>query len=271
MNNSRSNGPPSTARPKRARLASLTFLVALAVSSPALAEGEDAKQILKAMSDYVTSQQHIQLQYDVDIEVITPHVEKLQFASSGHLKLSRPDKLRATRSGGYTDVEVVFDGKTATVLGKDSNTFTQLDARGSIDQMIDRLRTEHYIELPGADLLLSNLYDELVAGVIEAKYIGHGVVDGAECEHLAFRNQETDWQLWVERGNAPIPRKYVITSKTLAAAPQYTLRIKAWDTDTPLDAKAFTFEPPAGAKSVDVTALADIGELPPPAEVMKEQ
>ncbi|WP_370169239.1 DUF2092 domain-containing protein [Sinorhizobium fredii] len=54
------------------------------------------------------------------------------------------------------------------------------------------------------------------------------------------------WQLWVERGPAPIPRKYVITSKTMAAAPQYTLRIKSWDTDTPPDAKSFAFAPPQG-------------------------
>ncbi|WEX77477.1 DUF2092 domain-containing protein [Sinorhizobium numidicum] len=255
---------------RTARLTSLTFLLVVAVWSPTRADDADAKKILKAMSDYVTGRQHILLQYDVDIEVITPQLEKLQFASSGEMRLSRPDKLRATRTGGYTDVELVFDGKTASLLGRDSNTFAQLDTPGSIDQMIDRLRAEHHIELPGADLLLPNIYDELVAGVIEAKYIGHSVVDGVECEHLAFRNQETDWQLWVERGSTPIPRKYVITSKTLAAAPQYTLRITDWDTDASLDAKTFAFNPPARAKSVEFTALADVGELPAPAEALKE-
>ncbi|MET4690888.1 hypothetical protein ABIA19_006149 [Sinorhizobium fredii] len=253
-----------------ARLMSVTFLLALSVPWPMRAEEADARKVLKAMSDYVTGQQHVQLKYDVDIEVITPHLEKLQFASSGEAALSRPDKLRVTRTGGYTDVELVFDGKTVSVLGKDSNTFAQIELPGSLDQMIDRLRAEHSIEMPGADLLLSNMYDELIAGVIEAKHIGHGVVDGIECEHLAFRNQETDWQLWVERGPAPIPRKYVITSKTMAAAPQYTLRIKSWDTDTPPDAKSFAFAPPQGAKSVEFNALADVGELPAPAEALKE-
>ncbi|SCW61570.1 hypothetical protein SAMN02927900_03143 [Rhizobium mongolense subsp. loessense] len=242
----------------------------LTVSQPARAEGEDAKKILKAMSDYVSGQKHVVLKYDVDIEVITPELEKLQFTSSGEAALHRPDKLRVTRTGGYTDVELVYDGKTVTVLGKHTNTFAQLELPGSLDQMIDRLRAEHNIEMPGADLLLSNMYDELVAGVIQAKHIGHGVVDGVECEHLAFRNQETDWQLWVELGATPIPRKYVITSKTLAAAPQYTLRIKSWDTSTEPDAKSFTFAPPEGAKSIEITALADVGELAAPAEAQKE-
>ncbi|OWK23365.1 hypothetical protein AJ87_36920 [Rhizobium yanglingense] len=74
----------------------------------------------------------------------------------------------------------------------------------------------------------------------------------------------------VELGATPIPRKYVITSKTLAAAPQYTLRIKSWDTSTEPDAKSFTFVAPQGAKSIEFTALADVGELPAPAEAQKE-
>jgi hypothetical protein len=255
---------------RSACLTSLAVLLAVAGWSPVRADDADAKKILKAMADYVTGQQHVLMKYDVDIEVITPQLEKLQFGSSGEAALSRPDKLRVTRTGGYTDVQLVFDGKTASVFEKDSNTFAQLELPGSLDQMIDRLRAEHHIEMPGADLLLSNMYEELVAGVIEAKHIGRGVVDGIECEHLAFRNQDTDWQLWVEPGSTPIPRKYVITSKTLAAAPQYTLRIKSWDTNTAHDAKTFAFTPPQGAKAVEFNALADVGELPAPPEALKE-
>ena len=51
-------------------------------------------------------------------------------------------------------------------------------------------------------------------------------MDGVVCDHLAFRNLDTDWQIWVESGERPLPRKYVITSKTVAAAPQYTLRLR---------------------------------------------
>ena len=51
--------------------------------------------------------------------------------------------------------------------------------------------------------------------MIEAKHIGRGVIDGVECEHLAFRNQDVDWQLWVQVGAKPIPCKYVITSKAV--------------------------------------------------------
>jgi hypothetical protein len=223
---------------------------------------DDAPQILKSMSDYVASQKNISLTYDSDVEVITSEVEKIQFTSSGKVLLSRPDKVRASRTGGYADFEIVFDGKTVSGLGKNINAYVQIEAAGSIDQLIAKLRSMNLLTAPGADLLGSHIFDDLMADVIVAKHIGRGVVDGVECEHLAFRDLDIDWQLWVEVGDRPIPRKYVITSKGIGAAPQYTLRIKDWKADAPISADAFTFTPPPGAKKVAVEELGDVDEVP---------
>ena len=245
-----------------ATLASVLVATLAAAPARAQAQGSDAKSILKAMSDYVSGQKTIELTFDSDIEVITPQLEKIQFTNSGEALLSRPDKLRAHRVGGYADVALFFDSKTASVLGKHINGYAQFDAPGSVDQLIEALRAGHGIALPGADLLLSNSYDVLVAGVKEAKHIGRGVIDGRECEHLAFRNHDTDWQLWVEVGETPIPRKLVITSKTLNNAPQYTLRVKSWKTGVQPAPDAFAFIPPAGAKKLSPDALIGLDELP---------
>jgi hypothetical protein len=248
----------------RVLLIGLLFLAAaLVAAGPGdQAQGSDAKSVLKAMSDYVSIQKTIELTFDSDIEVITPQLEKLQFTNSGELLLSRPDKLRAHRLGGYADVALFFDGKTVSVYGKHLNGYAQFAAPGTVDQLIEALRAGHGIALPGADLLLSNSYDVLVAGVMEAKHIGRGVIDGLECEHLAFRNFDTDWQLWVEVGERPIPRKMVITSKTLNNAPQYTLRVKGWKTGVEPAPDAFAFTLPTGAKKLSPDALIGLDELP---------
>jgi hypothetical protein len=102
---------------------------------------------------------------------------------------------------------------------------------GTTDEMIDAVQAKLGTAMPGTDLLLTKSFDVLMADVIDGKHIGQGVVDGIDCEHLAFRNADTDWQIWIETGARPIPRKFVITSKTTAGAPQYTLRIKDWKTD----------------------------------------
>ncbi len=235
----------------------------LALAGPgALAESVDARPILKAMSDYVSSQQTIQISFDSDIEVITPQLEKIQFTNSGKALLSRPNKLHAHRIGGYSDVELFFDGKTVSVYGRHINGYAQFEGSASVDQLLDALHAGHGVALPGADLLLTNAYEVLSADIMEAKHIGRGVVDGRDCEHLAFRNFDTDWQLWVEVGEQPIPRKLVITSKTLNSAPQYTLRITDWKTGFEPASDAFTFTAPAGAQLLGPDALIEFDELP---------
>jgi hypothetical protein len=234
--------------------------ISVSLMPHAKAQGDDADRILKAMSDYVASQKTLSITFDSDIEVITSSLQKIQFTSSGQVQLSRPDKLRATRTGGYVNIDFVFDGKTLSVNNKDANSFVQIEAPGSADQLIDELRERHGLTAPGADLLLANAYYVMTADVIESAHIGIGVIDGVECEHLAFRNVDTDWQIWIETGARPIPRKYVITSKAVAGAPQYTLRIKEWRTDAPAD--AFAFKPAPGAKKVALGDLTDIDEVP---------
>ena len=244
----------------RGVLVGAILTMGVSLVSPARAENGDAEKLLKGMADYVASQKTLAVTFDSDIEVITSHLQKIQFTSSGQVQPSRPDKLRATRTGGYRDVEIVFDGKMLTVNNKDGKDYAQIEAAGTAEELIDVLREKHGVVAPGGDLLLSNVFNVMMADVVEATLIGKGVIDGVECDHLAFRNVETDWQIWIESGAKPIPRKYVITSKAVAGAPQYTLRIKEWRTEIPAD--AFAFKPAQGANKIALGDLTDIDEVP---------
>ncbi|KJS30029.1 MAG: membrane protein [Desulfatitalea sp. BRH_c12] len=232
------------------------------VPSESHAQENEAVSLLKTMSDYLSSQSNIELEFDSDIEVITPQLEKLQFASSGVILLRRPDKLRAHRVAGHADAWLFFDGKIASVYSRSLNGYARFEVPGSVDQLIETLRKGHGVALPGADLLLSNSFDALMTDVLEAKHIGRGVIDGVQCEHLAFRNFDTDWQVWVEVGQKPIPRKLVITSKTINGAPQYTLRVRKWNTASMPGRDSFAFTPPDGARELDPNALIELDELP---------
>jgi hypothetical protein len=245
---------------RRSVLVGTVLTMSVALISSANAQSGDAEKILKSMSDYVASQKTILVTYDSDIEVVTSNLQKIQFTSSGQVQLSRPDKLRATRTGGYRDIEIVFDGKMVTVNNKDAKDYAQIDAEGTADQLIDVLREKYGVVAPGADLLLPNVFDVMMADVVDGAVIGKGVIDGVECDHLAFRNAESDWQIWIESGAKPIPRKYVITTKGVAQGPQYTLRIKEWKSDVPAD--AFAFKPDSSAKKIALGDLGDIDEVP---------
>lgn len=224
---------------------------------------DDAKRILREMSAYVGSQKAIALSFDSSIEIITPQLEKIQFTNSGEALLQRPNRLSAHRRGGYADVHMYFDGNSVSIYGKHVNKYARFDAPGSIDDLIHAMREGHGVSMPGSDLLLADSYSILMSDVMEAKYLGRGVVGGVECEHLAFRNFETDWQLWVEVGKKPAPRKMVVTSKTMNSAPQYSITIKDWKTNVDPTTEDFVFIPPIDAAKIKETELIEFDELPP--------
>jgi len=242
--------------------AALVATLGVAVGGSARADETAAKSMLKAMSDYLAAQTTISFAYDTNFEVVTNDHQKILLASSGTIGLNRPDKIRATRHGGFANVEMVFDGKTVTLLGKDANLFTQTDIPGSLDHLVDELRYEYGRPVPGADLLLSNVYEELMDGVSDVKDLGSGVIGGVECDHLAFRTKEVDWQIWIAQGENPYPCRYVITSKEVDQAPQYSIQIRDWKAGAEVGSDDFAFQAPAGARKVDLNELTDIDELP---------
>jgi hypothetical protein len=245
------------------RVVAIVALTAvMAVGARAEDTAGQARAVLKAMSDYMAGQKTIQFTFDSSIEVITPEIQKIQYTSSGRAFVERPNKLRVSRVGGTGELDLFFDGKTATLYGPGIKTYAQLSGADSIDQLIDALENKYGFAGPGADLLLSNVYDALMANVIDAKYLGTGVIGGMVCDHVAFRTRETDWQLWVEIGPNAIPRKFVITSKAVAAAPEYSVVVTGWKTDVKIDPSTFVFTPPPDAKKGTVSDLAGLDEYP---------
>jgi hypothetical protein len=226
---------------------------------------QNAKALVKSMSDYLAAQKAIALSYDSIFEVVSKDHQKLQLATSGTVDLVRPDKLHTTRKSGFSDSEMVFDGKTLSILGKGQNAYVQAEAPGTVDQLIDQLRDKFHRQLPGADLLQSGVYEALMTDVTDVKDLGSGMIGGVECDHVAFRAKETDWQIWIAQGKDPYPCRYVITSKEVDQAPQFTMEIRHWKASPALAASDFTFTPPAGAKKMDVKDLAslkDTSDLP---------
>ncbi len=239
----------------------MALSVALGTPLDARADEAAAKTLVKSMSDYMAAQSAISFSFDTDLEIVTKDKQKLALASSGTVTLSRPDKIHVTRQGGFADVEAIFDGKTLSLIGRNANVYGQVDVPGSVDHLIDELRDKYHRPVPGADLLQSNMYDALMPLVIDAKDLGSGVIGGVECDHLAFRTKEVDWQIWIAQGGRPYPCRYVITSKLVADGPQYSVQIRDWKTGNQVAPDDFSFKNATSAKKLELKDL-DTDELP---------
>jgi hypothetical protein len=170
--------------------------------------------------------------------------------------VKRPGQLRIDKTGDDGGGQVFYDGKTFTFYSKSQNRFITTPASPTLDSTLPNVQASANIELPGADLLYSDLYAGLMDDVVSGESLGTSIVEGVATHHLAFRGREVDWQIWIEDGPRPLPRKYVITSKNIEGSPEYEILLSDWNLDPKLADDLFKFKPPPGAAPVGATAPA---------------
>ncbi|MCP4381824.1 MAG: DUF2092 domain-containing protein [Hyphomicrobiales bacterium] len=226
-------------------------------TTSASADEEDARRIFQSMSDYLGSQTAFSFDYDASLDLVSKEGQTLSLASSGEVSVARPDKIMAARTGGFANVDMVFDGTTLTFVRNDASAYVQVEIPGDIDNLVDTLRDEYGRPLPAADLLMSNVSDEILPLVEDVKDLGSGVIGGIECDHVAFRTADVDLQIWVAQGDSPHPCRYTISSKDVPGSPQYTIVVSDWKAGADAAGGDFKAVIPAGATKMDPADIAD--------------
>jgi hypothetical protein len=254
---------PSRRLTERARTAvaalALCGLAGVTGTQPAAAADADPKQMFKAMTDYLAGQQAFSFNYDATLDIVTADMMKVGLASSGSLALQRPDKARMTRTG-VVDVELTYDGKTVSAIGKNLNVYTKIPLEGSVDDMIDTLRFAYGVEAPAADLLSPDAFEIMMGNVTAGKDLGSGVIGGEVCNHLAFRTRDADWEVWIADGDVPRPCRFTITSRMMAMAPSYTVQISNWKAGKDVAADDFQLKT-GDAKEVNIEEMRGLDDL----------
>ena len=125
-----------------------------------------------------------------------------------------------------------------------------------MDALLDKLTREYGLNLPVTDLLVTDPCASLLANVRTGDNLGTHLAAGLACRHLAFTQKNADWQLWIENGKEPLPRKLVITDKTKMGWPQYAVTFQSFDFHPRLPAKIFTFTPAKAARKIDFVSPA---------------
>jgi hypothetical protein len=214
-----------------------------------------AEKLLKRMSDYLASRQQFTAKAESTLEVVLTSGQKLQYDSPATLMVSRPNKLRAHRKGDLANQEFFYDGKTLTLYNPRENLYATTAAPPTLDETLDFAREKLDIIAPAAELLYKNAAEKMLKESSSGFAVGPSVVGGVKCTHLAFRGSEVDWQIWIEDGDKPLARKFILTSKKVAGEPQFTVLIRNWDVAPKLTNQEFSFTPPKGAKKIEFLQL----------------
>ncbi len=236
----------------------------LPVASLAQSPGVDpeAARMMKRMTEYVGSLQKFGLVTASTMEVVLVNGQKIQLDSGTHLTVQRPNKLRAERIGDVISQSFYYDGDHLTLFNPEDGLYATVPAPGTIDAMLDFARDSLDVVAPAGDLVMQDSYARLMADVTSGFVVGKSIVGGVRCDHLAFRSLDVDWQIWIEDGAKPLPRKYVITTLDVAGSPQFEIRMNDWTTAPDVSAKQFEFAPPPGARRIEFMPRGQTGSNP---------
>ena len=235
-------------------LPALLMIVGGALSSPAAAASgvkAQADRILRQMSEYLRTADEFTFHADIVYDSELTNGEKIQYGSTSDIAVRRPNRLHVTYRGDERQSRVFFDGQTITLYDVAVGVYAVTAVPAEIDKAVDFIFEKHGFSVPIADLIYADAYTTLTEQVESGFLVGRHAVDGIACYHLAFSQETIDWQIWIEDGLRPVPRKLVITYKTEPGSPQYSARLSGWDFQPRLSDQYFHFHPPAGADEIE--------------------
>ena len=210
----------------------------------------EAISALQKMGEFLRNQQNFSVQARSTTDDVLASGQKVQFGGTIDLKVRRPDRLRMDISGDRRNERIYYDGKNFTVFADRVNYFATFPAPGTLDELKSVLEKRYAFDLPLADLFYWGTERDGTNAIQRATRVGTANIEGFACDHFAFRQKDVDWELWIEQGGRPVPRKVVITTTSEKSKPQHSM-VMNWDLSAKYDDSLFTFVPPATAHQIE--------------------
>jgi len=246
-----------------AGLLSATFLIgavmmpALGASPPAKpAITEEARSALQQMGQTLLGKQ---FSFQARTLRVYADVDR-RFLHIGHtvkVLVRRPDRLRVDIDGDDGATQLFYDGKTLVLYGPAKKEYVSIPVPDTIGGMIKEAESRVGFDFPFEDFLSSTPDKSLMSGVTEGKIVNEVTIDGAPANHLTlFQPPGLELELWLTKNAQSLPERLFITYRSVPGQPNFIATFSDWNFSvTPTDAD-FTFQPPEGAKQVELKAPA---------------
>ena len=230
---------------------------AVAATSDTVSVEDDARAALTRMGSYLRTLKSFEVKGVATREEVLDDGQKVQISGRVSALAERPSHLRVQLASDRKQRIYIFDGTTFTLFAPRQNFYASFAAPKTIGELATLLEEKYAIDLPFVDLFRWGTPDAQGGAFTSARYLGPSEVDGVATQQYAFRQAGVDWQIWIQNGESPLPRKLVITTTTDDARPQYEA-VYTWDLTPSIDNSAFTFTPPKDARRITIAEANNI-------------
>ena len=234
-----------------------------ALQDPIANEGvieDSALDALREMSDYLQTAKTLEIRSMGSLDVVTNDGQRIQLDGSTNYKIRRPGFV-IDYSSDIKDRRFIYDGKTFTIYSPKLGFYASAPAPATNREVLDTVFAKFGVALPLEELFRWG--EESGAARLQALKsayeVGPATIDGVPTDHYAFREADVDWEIWIQQGDQPLPRKLVIVDRSDPARPTFTSRL-TWTVNPTFTDADFTFVPDANAKRIQLATYKDSGE-----------
>lgn len=226
-----------------------------AATQPAASAVDPASvQALKDMGAYLQTLKRFEVTTDVTGERVLSDGQKLQHRATATLQVVRPNKIRVRMVSARSERELIFDGKTVSLFTPAQKAYSSVEFADTLDGLVDKLQQRYGVEIPLSDLFVWGTPAAPFDRIQSAMNAGQDFIGETLTDHYAFRQGNLDWQIWIETGSRPLPRKIVITNRADEARPQ-SVSLIDWNLKPAFKDSIFTFVPPKGAMKAELVPV----------------
>ena len=222
-----------------------------AVTGTTAAELPDPSRLVLAMTTYMKSLPQFYVSGEALYDKVYADNNKIQYAYDFDFYVKRPGQFQFNMEGDLQNKQFLFDGKTLTAYDEDKAVYAVIDVPGTIDGVLDKAAKEYGLEMAIFNIARSDFGDNLLKDVVKSAYVGPSSVGNIPCRHVAFVKEDLTMQLWIEEGDKPFLRKFLVTFKKDPAMPTASVEISDWTLSPVLPEGWTTFVPKPGMKKIE--------------------
>jgi hypothetical protein len=220
----------------------------------------DAKAMapLTRMADFLAKAQRYSVTADIGYDVDQVWGQKLEFGATRKITVQRPDRIAVDitdRDGTRRGFR--FDGKQLAFFGLNEKVYATAQKSGDLDAAFAYFTRDLQMPLPMAELFSNNLPKTIKDKVSAAYWVEEATIAGTPCDHIALRNDLVDMQLWIAKGEKPVPERLVFTYKLEDGEPQFWANFHDWNFAPDTPESLFVFTPAEGAVRIAFVAGMD--------------
>lgn len=213
----------------------------------------DAKavEVLKQMDTYTNSLGKFVIKAESYLDATIGEGLVISNAYKTTVSVDRANALHSVAESGLQTNEIYLNKTALTIYTGEQKFYSRSQVPEPLDAGLMFALEELDVETPLLDLLIINALDRLISPETEVVYVtGDSSIRGVECHHILISGRLVDMQVWIEKGDKPVPRRTVMTYKYGEGTPRNEVFLE-WSAVDGFDKSEFEFVPPEGATEID--------------------